>query len=92
MLSGLRRAGADGIIQRWDVKDGTLSEGRRGAPIAIESPYGASDKAPVFRALACSPHDEDFVLGSSNCDIWEANDAKQVRMIARHAAAPPVAR
>ena len=71
-------AGADGTVHKWDVKDGTLNENKRRKPIHMVSPYGPGDKPPVFRALACSMNDEDFMLGSSNCDIWEASTDQQV--------------
>lgn len=63
----------------WDVKDGHLTEGRKGKPIVIKSPYGSTERAPVFRALAACPMDEDFMLGTASCDIWEVNSTKQVR-------------
>jgi hypothetical protein len=61
--------GADGMVVRWDVADGGLSEeSRLGEPLAVSPPYagssGGKQRPTALRALDCKPESDTMVIGT----------------------------
>ena len=82
LLSG----GADGRVHTWDVADGQLSAERLLHTYQL-TPTFANESAVGIRALGCHPGCDDFVVGTSKCDLWEVGAGAQPRcLVYGHAA------
>eukprot|EP00736_Rhodelphis_marinus_P001305 Rmarinus@m.21730 len=73
-------AGADGIVQVWDVSGGRLVKVN-----AISIPAEAHEGVPVLRALDSFPGSNVFIAGSDKCDIWEVDETPEI-LIEGHSA------
>ncbi|CAG9462264.1 unnamed protein product [Pedinophyceae sp. YPF-701] len=75
----LYSGGADGVVHRWDVSDGTIRDGRMaGPPIRVRPPYGAPGaQPPIIKALDVDSTGRTLLVGTADCDVFEVTDATQ---------------
>ena len=69
LLSG----GADGTLIRWDC-----SGGRLGSPIGTQRIQTPGEKFTAFRAIDSHPGSNQYMAGTSHCDIWEVDNDPSV--------------